>query len=131
MWSVLGHAIGLGDRHAENILLDVTNGECVHVDFDCLFDKGLTLQRPEVCPFRLTPNMVDAMGITGYEGVFRSVCEVTLRVLRQEREMLVSVLQAFVHDPLLEWTKGSKAQGGKGSSRRIGGDRRDAGSSNT
>ena len=96
VWSVLGHAIGLGDRHAENILLDVTNGECVHVDFDCLFDKGLTLQRPEVCPFRLTPNMVDAMGITGYEGVFRSVCEVTLRVLRQEREMLVSVLQAFV-----------------------------------
>lgn len=42
-------------------MLDVTNGECVHVDFDCLFDKGLNLARPEVVPFRLTPNMVDAM----------------------------------------------------------------------
>ena len=38
-WSMLGHVIGLGDRHAENILMDVTNGECVHVDFDCLFDQ--------------------------------------------------------------------------------------------
>ena len=103
VWSVLGHAIGLGDRHAENILLDVTNGECVHVDFDCLFDKGLTLQRPEVCPFRLTPNMVDAMGITGYEGVFRRVCEVTLRVLREEREMLVSVLQVKAVKAVKAW----------------------------
>jgi serine/threonine-protein kinase ATR len=61
VWSVVGHIIGLGDRHTENILLDVRNGECVHVDFDCLFDKGLTLQKPEIVPFRLTPNMVDAM----------------------------------------------------------------------
>jgi len=33
-WSAVGHVIGLGDRHSENILLDVSNGECVHVDFD-------------------------------------------------------------------------------------------------
>ena len=31
--------MGLGDRHGENIMLDQTSGECVHVDFDCLFDK--------------------------------------------------------------------------------------------
>ena len=33
-WSAVGHIIGLGDRHSENILLDKTSGECVHVDFD-------------------------------------------------------------------------------------------------
>jgi serine/threonine-protein kinase ATR len=33
-WSAVGHVIGLGDRHSENILLDKTSGECVHVDFD-------------------------------------------------------------------------------------------------
>ena len=33
-WSAVGHVIGLGDRHSENILLDISNGECVHVDFD-------------------------------------------------------------------------------------------------
>jgi hypothetical protein len=31
--------IGLGDRHGENILFDSTNGDCVHVDFNCLFNK--------------------------------------------------------------------------------------------
>ena len=34
IWSGVGHVIGLGDRHSENILLDTFNGECVHVDFD-------------------------------------------------------------------------------------------------
>lgn len=33
-WSGVGHVIGLGDRHSENILMDTTSGECVHVDFD-------------------------------------------------------------------------------------------------
>jgi serine/threonine-protein kinase ATR len=33
-WSAIGHVIGLGDRHSENILIDATSGECVHVDFD-------------------------------------------------------------------------------------------------
>ena len=47
--------------------------------------------------------MVDAMGVTGVEGVFRRTCETTLGVLRNERSALVSVLQTFVYDPLVEW----------------------------
>lgn len=40
-WSGVGHVIGLGDRHSENILVDVTNGACVHVDFDwCVEIRG-------------------------------------------------------------------------------------------
>lgn len=31
-------------------------------------------------PFRLTQNLVDAFGVSGYEGVFRRACEVTLQV---------------------------------------------------
>src|SRR6185437_901416 len=83
-------ALRLGDRHGENILLDSKNGDCVHVDFNCLFFKGLTFEKPEKVPFRLTPNMVDAMGLSGYEGVFRRVCELTLHVLRSNRETLLS-----------------------------------------
>ncbi len=54
VWSMVGHIVGLGDRHGENILFDSTTGDCVHVDFSCLFDKGLSLEKPEVVPFRLT-----------------------------------------------------------------------------
>ncbi|GMF47260.1 unnamed protein product [Phytophthora fragariaefolia] len=109
VWSMVGHIIGLGDRHGENILIDCTNGECVHVDFDCLFDKGLKLAKPEIVPFRLTPNMIDAFGITGYEGVFRRVGEVTMHLLRDNKEALRSVLESFIHDPLVEWGRRGKA----------------------
>ena len=110
VWSMLGHVVGLGDRHGENLLIDCSNGECVHVDFDCLFDKGLKLSRPEIVPFRLTPNMIDAMGLTGYEGVFRRVSEVTMELLRQNKDTLMSVLESFIHDPIVEWGRSGKTQ---------------------
>jgi serine/threonine-protein kinase ATR len=34
VWSAVGHVIGLGDRHSENLLIDTSTGGCVHVDFD-------------------------------------------------------------------------------------------------
>lgn len=55
--------------------------------------------------------MVDGLGITGYEGVFLRVCEITLSILRAHRETLVSVLETFIHDPLVEWTKSHKSSG--------------------
>ncbi|KAG6611517.1 Phosphatidylinositol kinase (PIK-L4) [Phytophthora cinnamomi] len=120
VWSMVGHIIGLGDRHGENILIDCTNGECVHVDFDCLFDKGLKLAKPEIVPFRLTPNIIDAFGITGYEGVFRRVSEVTMHLLRENKETLRSVLESFIHDPLVEWGRRGKAtQSSSGSGKSV------------
>lgn len=123
VWSMVGHVIGLGDRHGENILIDTTNGECVHVDFDCLFDKGLKLAKPEIVPFRLTPNMIDAFGITGYEGVFRRVGEVTMQLLRGNQATLRSVLESFIHDPLVEWgRRGKSTQRSSADSDRAGSD---------
>lgn len=44
VWSAVGHVIGLGDRHSDNILLDKVTGECVHVDFDwCVLQKNVTM----------------------------------------------------------------------------------------
>jgi len=102
---MVGSVVGLGDRHSENILLDSTMGECMHVDFNCMFWKGLEFKCPEQVPFRLTPNVVDGLGCMGYNGMFREVCTVTMRVLRENKEMIVSVLETLVHDPLAEWMK--------------------------
>lgn len=102
--SILGYVLGLGDRHGENLLLLNRTGEVLHVDFDCLFDKGLELELPERVPFRLTQQMVDALGATGYEGVFRKSAEVTLRLLRENEEMLMTNLETFLHDPIVDWS---------------------------
>ncbi|KRY77591.1 Serine/threonine-protein kinase ATR, partial [Trichinella pseudospiralis] len=105
--SMVGYVLGLGDRHGENILIDSTSGDVVHVDFNCLFNKGEDLEWPELVPFRLTHNMVDAMGPLGCEGAFRKCCELTMQVMRERRGMLRSVLETFLHDPLVEWTRNS------------------------
>ncbi|KAJ7639483.1 hypothetical protein FB45DRAFT_977215 [Roridomyces roridus] len=101
--SMVGFILGLGDRHGENILLDVNTGDVVHVDFNCLFEKGKTLETPERVPFRLTQNVIDGLGVTRTEGVFRIACEVTMQLLRDNKDSLMSVLDAFIHDPLVEW----------------------------
>lgn len=59
------------------------------------------MEVPERVPFRLTHNMTNAMGALKYEGPFRRSCEVTMRVLREQRTTLNSVLTPFVYDPLV------------------------------
>lgn len=106
--SMTGHILGLGDRHGENILLEEGTGGVFHVDFNCLFDKGLTFEKPELVPFRLTHNMVDAMGAYGYEGPFRKSSELTLGLLRQERDTLMTVLETFLYDPTTDFVGNKK-----------------------
>jgi serine/threonine-protein kinase ATR len=112
--SMVGTILGLGDRHGENILFEEGNGGTFHVDFNCLFDKGLTFSQPEKVPFRLTHNMVDAMGVYGYEGPFRKSSELTLRILRQHEETLMTILEAFIYDPTLDFESKQEKKSDKG-----------------
>ena len=111
--SIVGHVLGLGDRHGENILFEESNGGTFHVDFNCLFDKGLTFEKPELVPFRLTHNMVDAFGAYGYEGPFRKSCELSLGILRQNEDTLMTILETFLYDPTTDFLGGKmKKKGG-------------------
>uniref|UniRef100_A0A1B6CNV0 non-specific serine/threonine protein kinase n=1 Tax=Clastoptera arizonana TaxID=38151 RepID=A0A1B6CNV0_9HEMI len=104
--SIIGYIIGLGDRHLDNVLVDLTSGEVVHIDYNVCFEKGKTLRVPEKVPFRLTPNLRAALGVTGVEGMFRLSCEHVLKVMKKGRETVLTLLEAFVYDPLIDWTPG-------------------------
>lgn len=65
--SIIGYIIGLGDRHLDNVLVDLNTGEVVHIDYNVCFEKGKTLRVPEKVPFRMTPNIKAALGVTGVE----------------------------------------------------------------
>ena len=102
--SVIGYIIGLGDRHLDNVLVDLVKGQVVHIDYNISFEKGKNLRIPERVPCRLTQNIVSVFGVSGVDGLFRQSCEHTLRVLRKGRETLLTLLEAFVYDPLVDWT---------------------------
>ncbi|KAF4520432.1 hypothetical protein B566_EDAN004003 [Ephemera danica] len=65
--SVIGYIIGLGDRHLDNLLINLLTGEVAHIDYNVCFEKGLTLRVPEKVPFRMTQNLQAALGVTGLE----------------------------------------------------------------
>lgn len=102
--SIVGHILGLGDRHCNNILLDKQNGEPIHIDLGVAFDQGKHLAIPETVPFRLTRDIVDGFGVTGVDGVFRKSCQHTMRVLRENRDHIISILDVLRWDPLYSWT---------------------------
>jgi FKBP12-rapamycin complex-associated protein len=102
--SMVGYVLGLGDRHPSNLMLDRLTGHIVHIDFGDCFEVAMTREKfPEKIPFRLTRMLVKAMEVTGIEGNFRMTCHNVMRVLRDNKDSLMAVLEAFVYDPLLNW----------------------------
>lgn len=67
---MIGYIMGIGDRHVQNILIDKTTAEVIHIDFGIAFELGKTLNTPETVPFRLTRDIVAGFGVSGVEGIF-------------------------------------------------------------
>ncbi|XP_076752966.1 serine/threonine-protein kinase tefu isoform X2 [Xylocopa sonorina] len=102
--SMAGYILGLGDRHLSNILIDQTTAEVIHIDFGIAFEQGKVLPIPETIPFRLTQNIEAGMGVSGVEGTMRHCCEKTLTVLRDQKQIIITLLQVLLYDPLFKWT---------------------------
>lgn len=102
--SMVGYLLGLGDRHPSNLMLDRYSGKLVHIDFGDCFEASMTREKfPEKVPFRLTRMMIKAMEVCGTVGSFQKTCQLTQEVLREEKVSVMAMLEAFVHDPLINW----------------------------
>nr|CAB3224438.1 serine-protein kinase ATM-like [Phallusia mammillata] len=102
--SIVGYVLGLGDRHVQNILVDYVTAELIHIDLGVAFEQGKCLPTPETVPFRLTRDIVDGMGATGVEGVFRRCCERTMQAMRSSYDVITTIVEVLLYDPLHEWT---------------------------
>lgn len=102
--SMVGYILGLGDRHPSNLMLDQITGKVIHIDFGDCFEAAILREKyPEKVPFRLTRMLNYAMEVSGIEGSFRITCEHVMRVLRDNKESLMAILEAFAYDPLINW----------------------------
>lgn len=102
--SIVGYILGLGDRHPSNIMLQRKTGKIVHIDFGDCFEVAMKREKqPERVPFRLTRMLVNAMEPFGIHGNFKITCYLVMRVLRDNKESLMAILESFVYDPLVNW----------------------------
>lgn len=63
--SMVGHILGLGDRHPSNVLLERSTGKVVHIDFGDCFEVAMHREKfPEKVPFRLTRMLTHAMEVS-------------------------------------------------------------------
>lgn len=102
--SIVGYILGLGDRHLSNLMIQRRSGKIVHIDFGDCFEVNMKRdQSPEKVPFRLTRILVKAMEASGIEGNYRITCNNVMRVVRENKDSVMAILEAFVWDPLLNW----------------------------
>jgi FKBP12-rapamycin complex-associated protein len=85
-------------------MLDRASGKIIHIDFGDCFEVAMHRDKfPEKVPFRLTRMLVRAMEVSGIEGTFMLTCERVMRMMRNNKESVMAVLEAFIYDPLVTW----------------------------
>ena len=104
--SIASYILGIGDRHLENLLLDETSGAVVPIDFGHAFGSAIyMLNFPELMPFRLTKQMSECFGPLGVQKLVRDVMVHVMRVLRGSQAQLLTLLDVFVKEPTVEWSR--------------------------
>jgi serine/threonine-protein kinase ATR len=55
--------------------------------------------------------MIDAFGPVGADGIYTDSLKTSMSVLRDNRDTLLSVLEPFLKDPIIDWKKSKGRQG--------------------
>lgn len=75
----------------------------MHIDFGDCFEVAMERDAfPEKLPFRLTRQLITALGPTGVEGTYKVAFQVVAGILRQSKDSVEAVFNNFVHDPLIQ-----------------------------
>ena len=100
-YAVATCVLGIADRHPGNIMIQRMTGNVVHIDFgDCFEVTKERAQLAETIPFRLTRNIIATLGPCSIEGSFRRTFEEGIRVIRDRREAVMSILEIFIREPI-------------------------------
>lgn len=97
------YLLGLQDRHLQNILVDLNNGELIHIDYSDIFQPNL--QRtycPDILNFRLTKNFENLLGVFKAWGSFKSDFISLLRFLKENQLLFANYLEYSMRNLLSE-----------------------------
>ena len=89
--------LGLGDRHASNILISLTNGKSIAIDFGYSFGSAFMLDIPELAPFRFTPMIQGLMYPFRQFGLFKD----TMVSMLQKLQVILYIPRGWIQ---IIWT---------------------------
>eukprot|EP00048_Salpingoeca_helianthica_P009248 m.132741 g.132741 ORF g.132741 m.132741 type:complete len:3967 (+) comp14817_c0_seq1:97-11997(+) len=109
--SIAQYLLGVGDRHLSNFMIDTTSGEMVGIDFGHAFGSATQfLPVPELVPFRLTKQLQDIIRPLSREGMLTGSMIYVMAALQASRDVLLSTMDVFINEPLLDWTRHARLQ---------------------
>eukprot|EP00028_Trichosphaerium_sp_Am-I-7-wt_P001244 CAMPEP_0168535906 /NCGR_PEP_ID=MMETSP0405-20121227/19121_1 /TAXON_ID=498012 /ORGANISM="Trichosphaerium sp, Strain Am-I-7 wt" /LENGTH=462 /DNA_ID=CAMNT_0008563587 /DNA_START=274 /DNA_END=1662 /DNA_ORIENTATION=+ len=119
VFSIGSYIIGIGDRHLDNFLLDLSNGGVIGIDFGHAFGSATQfLPIPELIPFRLTMQLQNFLKPLDSQGLLKHDMVHALSALQGGKEILLGTMDVFIKEPLLDWEKLARklaaAQGSRG-----------------
>ena len=104
--SICGYVAGVGDRHLDNILLDLSTGQLVHIDFGYAFGTATSaLPIPELVPFRATPALLDVLAPMSARTWLETDMARTVKALQNGSTLLKGVMDIFLREPLIDWER--------------------------
>lgn len=104
VFSACSYVLGIGDRHLDNFLLDQKTGKVIGIDFGVSFGAGASiLPVPELIPFRFTRQMEYVCHPYDGSNLFVQDMQLVFDALRQKKQVIASVMNVFLHEPLLDW----------------------------
>ncbi|KAF9937669.1 hypothetical protein BGZ67_001000 [Mortierella alpina] len=102
--NVCSYILGIGDRHLENFLLDMSNGCLIPIDFGHAFGSATeVLPVPELVPFRLTRQLEGFLKPLGIKGLLEHPMVCIMKALQSKKEVILNTMDIFVKEPLLDW----------------------------
>lgn len=106
--SITHWLLGIGDRNLGNFLIDMNNGKMIGIDFNMAFGQATQkLNIPELVPFRLTEQFVNALKPLETSGFLIKNMIHVLRTFNLESESLMAALEVFVHEPIADYAEPS------------------------
>ncbi|KAL8000663.1 putative serine/threonine-protein kinase ATM [Plasmopara halstedii] len=109
VFSACSYVLGIGDRHLDNFLLDLGSGRVIGIDFGVSFGAGASvLPVPELIPFRYTRQMNFVFQPYDGPSLLAREMQTVFDALRSKRQVVESVMNVFLHDPLLDWQQSIK-----------------------